>query len=270
MNVDSEGERTEENEEEEESGLSQGGETPHFDVTNWEPHSSDNLDYKSEYDQCKLMGKVKASTVHRQQRLKDFKNGLVIRRNAKDEKCMMSAANKNDYVSVLKYLESGIDACAADEKKRTALHFSAAQGNVLVAKILLEKGADPNQTDILGNTPLHLAVCTNHVPMVTLLLKAGTNTKAIHQCGRRLLLLAKSRLLMMPKNLDLNSEKHRKEALQLTEMLLEYLSMTGWDSDVQQLEYMRNLLQNSTCSDMDNVNSLLTEFTNLAIDRPVA
>lgn len=29
------------------------------------------------------MGKVKASTVHRQQRLKDFKNGLVIRRNAK-------------------------------------------------------------------------------------------------------------------------------------------------------------------------------------------
>lgn len=46
--------------------------------------------------------------------------------------------------------------------------------------------------------------------------------------------------------------------------------MTGWDSDVQQLEYMRNLLQNSTCSDMDNVNSLLTEFTNLAIDRPVA
>ena len=57
---------------------------------------------------------------------------------------------------------------------------------------------------------------------------------------------------------------------QLTEMLLEYLSMTGWDSDVQQLEYMRNLLQNSTCSEMDNVNSLLTEFTNLAIDHPVA
>ena len=48
-----------------------------------------------------------------------------------------------------------------------------------------------------------------------LLFCLGTNTKAIHQCGRRLLLLAKSRLLMMPKNLDLNSEKHRKEALQV-------------------------------------------------------
>lgn len=38
---------------------------------------------------------------------------------------------------MLKYLESGIDACAADEKKRTALHFSAAQGNVLVGKYQL-------------------------------------------------------------------------------------------------------------------------------------
>lgn len=51
----------------------------------------------------------------------------------------------------------------------------------------------------------------------------GTNTKAIHQCGRRLLLLAKSRLLMMPKNLDLNSEKHRKEALQVRDQCFCFL-----------------------------------------------
>ncbi|XP_029647160.1 ankyrin repeat domain-containing protein 54 [Octopus sinensis] len=243
------------------------GDTPKFDVSIWPEKIPGNLHYTSDYVQNKLLGKVKPSTSHRQVRLKDFKVG--IRRNPKDERKMMSAANKNDYPSVLKFLESGIDARSADEKKRTALHFAAAQGNVLIAQMLIERGADPNQIDILNNTPLHLAVCTNNIAMVTLLLKAGTNAKAIQQCGRRLLLLAKSTLCTIPKNTDFNCEKHKQDALQLTEMLLQYLCRTGWESDVKQLEYLRNLLHKPSCNDLDNVSELLSEFTRMAIDRPI-
>ncbi|GAB1609264.1 ankyrin repeat domain-containing protein 54-like [Argonauta hians] len=247
------------------------GEPPKFDVSMWPQKVAGNLHYSGDYDQTRLLGKVRPSTSHRQLRLNDFKVGL--RRNRKDEKKMMSAANKNDYPSVLKFLESGIDARSADEKKRTALHFAAAQGNVIIAQMLIERGADPNQIDILNNTPLHLAVCTNNIAMVTLLLKAGTNPKAIQQCSRRLLLLAKNTLCSIPKNTDFNCEKHKQDALQLTEMLLQYLCRTGWESDVQQLHQLRTKLSAvagaDTNNQLDNVGQLLDEFTRMAIDRPV-
>ena len=45
-----------------------------------------------------------------------------------DEKRLRTAANNDDYFNVLELLDSGVSACGADEKKRTALHFAAARG----------------------------------------------------------------------------------------------------------------------------------------------
>uniref|UniRef100_H3DMD9 Ankyrin repeat domain-containing protein 54 n=2 Tax=Tetraodon nigroviridis TaxID=99883 RepID=H3DMD9_TETNG len=86
-------------------------------------------------------------------------------------KRLREAANCNDIDTVRKLLQDDVDPCSADDKGRTALHFSSCNGNESIVKLLLSHGADPNQRDSLGNTPLHLAACTNHVPVITTLLK---------------------------------------------------------------------------------------------------
>jgi ankyrin repeat protein len=69
----------------------------------------------------------------------------------------------------------------ADE--RTSLHFAAAQGNILSAKLLLMYGADLENWDTNKQTPLHLAVKSGHRTMVRFLLKAGADLEATDAGG---------------------------------------------------------------------------------------
>ncbi|KAJ8319456.1 hypothetical protein KUTeg_004547 [Tegillarca granosa] len=175
---------------------------PKFDVSSWDPQPPAGINYlclipfgstyKSEYDQSHSGGgKLKTSTSHRQQRMKEFKSGRTTGRNIVDEKRLRNAANQNDFTTVMTLLDDGVDANCSDDKKRTALHFAASQGYEIIVKLLLDKGADPNQKDILGNTPLHLAACTGQVPVVTFLLRAGTDLKSVDRFGRTPLTVGK-------------------------------------------------------------------------------
>jgi len=58
----------------------------------------------------------------------------------------------------------GADATATDIERNTALHVSAAAGNVAAAECLLAAGADVSAANEYGNTALHNAVVHGQVP----------------------------------------------------------------------------------------------------------
>ena len=60
-------------------------------------------------------------------------------------------------------LQWGADATSADIERNTALHVSAAAGNVAAAECLLAAGADVNAANEYGNTALHNAVVHGQV-----------------------------------------------------------------------------------------------------------
>lgn len=74
---------------------------------------------------------------------------------------------------VERLINEGVSVSCADSKKRTALHFAAAKGDVVIVRTLLSNGANPNLQDVNGNTPLHLAACASHIKIVTMLAEHG-------------------------------------------------------------------------------------------------
>ncbi|KAK3581817.1 hypothetical protein CHS0354_028824 [Potamilus streckersoni] len=198
---------------------------PNFNIRSWSPKGPGVLDficlvpfaqgYEAKYDQSEHINKVKISSRHRQQRMQEFHYGRTTCRNIIEERRLRNATSQNDYQLVVELLDSGVDPCAYDEKKRTALHIAASQGFQVIVKVLLDKGADPNQKDVLGNTPLHLAACTCQVPVVTLLLKAGTDLKSVDTSGRTPLSLAKSRLRMLAEDKSYSNEQLKGEVFQV-------------------------------------------------------
>ncbi|XP_064615015.1 ankyrin repeat domain-containing protein 54-like isoform X1 [Liolophura sinensis] len=257
-----------------------GMEQPSFDFSDWNPEAPAGLQflclipqlsgYEAKYEQGDLTGKVKISLRHRQQRLRHFKQGKTVGRDIADEKRLRQAANKNDYSLVLELLESGVDPSSCDDKKRTPLHFAAAQGNELIVKLLLDHGADPNLTDILGNTPLHLAACTiaSHIAVVTLLLKAGTNLRAVDKSGRTPLSFAKSRLRVVMQQTSSTSEQLKKDIHQVIEMMKEYLSLSGMTEDALQLDSLcEQLSRSTTIEQVYELNTLLSDFTNMTLHK---
>jgi ankyrin repeat protein len=54
-------------------------------------------------------------------------------------------------------LLEGVDVNAADDKRRTALHFAATKGSIPVLRLLLSSGANVDSRDALGNTALSVA-----------------------------------------------------------------------------------------------------------------
>jgi len=60
-------------------------------------------------------------------------------------------------------LQWGADATSTDIERNTALHVSAAAGNVAAAECLLAAGADVHAANEYGNTALHNAVVHGQV-----------------------------------------------------------------------------------------------------------
>ncbi|KAK2829397.1 hypothetical protein Q7C36_017387 [Tachysurus vachellii] len=181
-------------------------------------------------------------------------------------KRLREAANGNDIDTVRRLLQDGTDPCAADDKGRTALHFSSCNGNESIVQLLLSHGADPNQRDSLGNTPLHLAACTNHVPVITTLLRGGARVDALDRAGRTPLHLARSKLNILQEGESRSLETLRGEVTQIIQMLREYLNVMGHSEERERLEHISTQLQQThTKEQVDEVTDLLASFTSLSI-----
>lgn len=183
-------------------------------------------------------------------------------------KRLREAANSNDIETVRRLLEDEIDPCAADDKGRTALHFSSCNGNEGIVQLLLSYGADPNQRDSLGNTPLHLAACTNHVPVITTLLRGGARVDALDRAGRTPLHLARSKLNILQEGDSRSLENLRGEVTQIIQMLREYLNVMGQSEAKERLEHISTQLQHTrTKEQVDEVTDLLASFTSLSLQK---
>lgn len=87
---------------------------------------------------------------------------------------VLPSAAKNDWSEVLiALLDLGIFADSEHSNKRTALSYSAQNGNIISAMALLNYGAFPDIVDKNGRTPLSYAAENGHENIITLLLKTG-------------------------------------------------------------------------------------------------
>lgn len=210
------------------------------------------------------MGKVAGRRARRQHRV--VRNPLG--KDIYAAKRLREAANSNDIDTVRKLLQDDTDPCAADDKGRTALHFSSCNGNESIVQLLLSHGADPNQRDSLGNTPLHLAACTNHVPVITTLLRGGARVDALDRAGRTPLHLARSKLNILQEGDSRSLETLRGEVTQIIQMLREYLNLMGQSEAKERLEHISTQLQHTrTKEQVDEVTDLLASFTSLSLQK---
>ncbi|XP_052768952.1 ankyrin repeat domain-containing protein 54-like [Mya arenaria] len=253
-----------------------GFQVPQFEISGWNPRANVGIHLLSLVPMGNfpaggtesLVGKSSRSRTKRKQRMKAYKTGRTSCRNVVDERRLRLACSNNDCIAVVELLEGGADPSCADEKNRTPLHLSASQGYETIVKLLLDKGADPNRKDFIGNTPLHLAACTCQVPIVTLLLKAGTNLSSVDQYGRTPLTLAKSRLSFLAENKSFTNDKMKTEVVQISDMMGTYLRLTGSEAEADQLEELcTRLSSTSTREQVDEVGSLLAEFTCMSIEK---
>ncbi|XP_029996132.1 ankyrin repeat domain-containing protein 54 [Sphaeramia orbicularis] len=212
------------------------------------------------------LGKVTGTRTRRHHRA--VRNLGPIGKDIYAVKRLREAANSNDIDTVRKLLQDDIDPCAADDKGRTALHFSSCNGNESIVQLLLSYGADPNQRDSLGNTPLHLAACTNHVPVITTLLRGGARVDALDRAGRTPLHLARSKLNILQEGDSRSLETLRGEVTQIIQMLREYLNLMGQSEAKERLEHISTQLQHTrTKEQVDEVTDLLASFTSLSLQK---
>ncbi|XP_034568118.1 ankyrin repeat domain-containing protein 54 [Notolabrus celidotus] len=212
------------------------------------------------------LGKMTGSRARRHHRT--VRNLGPISQDVYAAKRLREAANSNDIDTVRKLLQDDIDPCVADDKGRTALHFSSCNGNEGIVQLLLSHGADPNQRDSLGNTPLHLAACTNHVPVITTLLRGGARVDALDRAGRTPMHLARSKLNILQEGDSRSLETLRGEVTQIIQMLREYLNSMGQSEATERLEHISTQLQHTrTKEQVDEVTDLLASFTSLSLQK---
>ncbi|XP_013864363.1 ankyrin repeat domain-containing protein 54 [Austrofundulus limnaeus] len=228
----------------------------------WEPGRGDD----DSGSVASKLGKITGSRARRHHRA--VRNLGPIGKDIYAVRRLREAANSNDIDTVRTLLEDDIDPCAADDKGRTALHFSSCNGNDNIVQLLLSYGADPNQRDSLGNTPLHLAACTNHVPVITTLLRGGARVDALDRAGRTPLHLARSKLNILQDGESRSLETLRGEVLQIIQMLREYLNLMGQSEAKERLEHISTQLQHTrTREQVDEVTDLLASFTSLSLQK---
>lgn len=98
---------------------------------------------------------------------------------SKDLNTQFLYAAKNGELERMKALLTlpSVSINVSDGKKRTALHFSAANGHVDVIEYLLNNGAQNiiDEVEKDRNTALHYACMYNHPQVVKVLIEAGAN-----------------------------------------------------------------------------------------------
>ncbi|XP_037544404.1 ankyrin repeat domain-containing protein 54 [Nematolebias whitei] len=82
-------------------------------------------------------GKITGSRARRQHRT--VRNLGPIGKDIYAAKRLREAANSNDIDTVRKLLQDDIDPCAADDKGRTALHFSSCNGNDGIGRLVMNR-----------------------------------------------------------------------------------------------------------------------------------
>ncbi|XP_077526765.1 ankyrin repeat domain-containing protein 54 [Haemaphysalis longicornis] len=214
------------------------------------------------------LGKMRMQ--HRRLHRWRFLSGLCSRtRDIVSERKLRIAAITNQIPLARQLLENGINPCAADDRRRTALHFAACKGHLQITKMLLEHGADPNQRDIVGNTALHLAVCTSHTEVITQLLKAGTDVNSLDNSGRTPLHLAQSKLRLLKVDMSKSSENVKQEVIKVIEMLQVYLQRSGKPAESDLLgAFSTRLRLHQTRQEVDNdVQDLLSSLAHLSLHK---
>ncbi len=118
---------------------------------------------------------------------------LVIAWRTKPEHVLGAAeAGKVDRLGFLLMLRPDL-VNAADERRRTALHFAAERGDYQVGALLVARGAELNPRALWGCTPLHHAVQEGRKQMVEFLLANNADLSARDLAGRTLLHYAAGR-----------------------------------------------------------------------------
>ena len=103
------------------------------------------------------------------------------------------AAANNDAESVRRMVGGGDgNPNQIDDRSRTALHYSAMNGNLQIVAILIKANAKLNPVDTLGNTPLHLAADQNQTEAAKLLLDVGAEVDPQNKDGMTPLMIAAS------------------------------------------------------------------------------
>ena len=86
--------------------------------------------------------------------------------------CALAAEGKARKIQT--WIDSGVvDVNSADFDGRTALHLAAAEGNEIVARLLVQMRANINPMDRFGNTPLEDAVRENQTELIKFLRSEG-------------------------------------------------------------------------------------------------
>ena len=164
-----------------------------------------------------------------------------------NERRLRNAASGKNITEARKLINNGsdMDLNAVDDRKRTALHISAANGADEFVRLLLENGASPNVKDVNGNTPLHLAACSGFIPIVTLLLHYGGDISATDTNGRTPLHLVLSRQKMFQKStghFKHSSDDYLKRIAHLkdiADLLRECLKNEGSEKDRGEIAVLR-------------------------------
>ncbi len=103
---------------------------------------------------------------------------------------LIDAIDAGNSKKVRAFLEAGANPNLRTDRSQTPLHFAAARGDVISAKLLLRYGANTNVQSTSGDTPLHSAVRaafygsgSDRPDMVRLLLKNGADPNLRDDAG---------------------------------------------------------------------------------------
>ncbi|CAE7527793.1 IQANK1, partial [Symbiodinium pilosum] len=112
-----------------------------------------------------------------QERTKQEEKRKKAQKLLSDTKMALEAAFDGDVDALLKLLDSGMPADAANPAGITPLSEAAAAGKEETAQVLLERKANPNSRGEFNRTPLWRAAYSRHSNLVPLLLEAGADPR---------------------------------------------------------------------------------------------